>query len=33
MVESDNTSLPKADDIKAEKKAEPDIKKDSSKAV
>jgi len=33
MVESDNKATLKADDISAEKKAEPSVKKDSSKAV
>ena len=33
MLESENKSTPKADDINAEKKAEPGVKKDSSKAV
>ena len=33
MIESDKKVLPKADNVKAEKKAEPSIKKDSSKAV
>ena len=33
MIESDNKATPKADDINAEKKAEPSVKKDSSKAV
>jgi hypothetical protein len=33
MIESDNKATPKADDIKAEKKADSSIEKDSSKAV
>jgi hypothetical protein len=33
MIESDNKVTPKVDDINAEKKAEPSVKKDSSKAV
>ena len=33
MIESDNKATPKADDTNAEKKAEPSVKKDSSKAV
>ena len=33
MIESDKKVLPKTDDINAEKKAEPSIKKDYSKAV
>jgi hypothetical protein len=33
MIESDNKSIPKSDDINAEKKSEPSVKKDSSKAV
>ena len=33
MIESDNKSIPKADDINAETTAEPSVKKDSSKAV
>jgi hypothetical protein len=33
MLESDKKVLPKTDDINAEKKAEPSVKKDSSKAV
>ena len=33
MIESDNKATPKTDNINAEKKAEPSVKKDSSKAV
>ena len=33
MTESDKKVIPKVDDINAEKKAEPSVKKDSSKAV
>jgi hypothetical protein len=33
MIESDNKVTPKVDDINTEKKAEPSVKKDSSKAV
>jgi hypothetical protein len=33
MIESDNKASPQADDINAEKKAEPSVKNDSSKAV
>lgn len=33
MTGSDNKVTPKVDDINAEKKAEPSVKKDSSKAV
>ena len=33
MIESDNKATPKADNVNAEKKAEPSVKKDSSKAV
>ena len=33
MTLSDKKVTPKADDINAEKKAEPSVKKDSSKAV
>jgi hypothetical protein len=33
MIESNKKVTPKADDINAEKKAEPSVKKDSSKAV
>jgi hypothetical protein len=33
MIESDKKVLPMVDDVKAEKTAEPSIKKDSSKAV
>ena len=33
MLESDKKVLPKTDDINAEKKTEPSVKKDSSKAV
>ena len=33
MIESDKKVLPKADNVKAENKAEPNIKKDSSKDV
>ena len=33
MIESDKKVLPKADNVNAEKKAEPSVKKDSSKVV
>jgi hypothetical protein len=33
MIESNTKATPKADDINAEKKVEPSVKKDSSKAV
>jgi hypothetical protein len=33
VLESDKKVLPKTDDINAEKKTEPSVKKDSSKAV
>jgi hypothetical protein len=33
MIESDNKATPKADNINAEKKTEPSVKKESSKTV
>jgi len=33
MTETDNKAAPKKDNINAEKKADPSVKKDSSKAV
>jgi hypothetical protein len=33
MIESDKKVLPIVDDVNVEKKAEPSVKKDSSKAV
>jgi hypothetical protein len=33
MIESDKKVLPKTDDINTEKKAEPSVKKDSTKGV
>ena len=33
MIESDKKVLPMVDDVNAKKKAEPSVKKDSSKAV
>jgi hypothetical protein len=33
MIESGKKVLPMVDDVNAEKKAEPNVKKDSSKAV
>ena len=33
MIESDKKATPKVEDINAERKADPSVKKDSSKAV